>query len=85
MLNTSGEFTSAPFSISWDRRDRFDVDELLEGFSDIAVAESGGVSVAIRKRGAVPDSPFVDTRARERELLQAVMNPLHRLSWGAGS
>lgn len=66
--------------VVWNRSQRFNVNEMVESFSEITVAKSGGVSVIIRKRAAVPDLPYVDDRARVRELLNAVMDLSHRLA-----
>jgi SAM-dependent methyltransferase len=71
--------------IIWNRSRRFDVNAPLEGFTDMTVVKSGGVSVTIRKRAAVPESPYLDTRARVRELLDAVMDLSHRLAQTAAA
>lgn len=68
--------------IMWNRRERINVNRLVEGFSDIHAVKSGGVVVTIRKRSPVPDSPFVDADARVRELLNAVMAMSHLAAAG---
>ncbi|MBN8714894.1 MAG: hypothetical protein J0H50_13170 [Xanthomonadales bacterium] len=60
--------------VIWNRSRGFDLNALLAGFTEMTVAKSGGVSVTIRKRAALPDSPYLDTRARVRELLSTVMD-----------
>ena len=66
--------------VIWNRHQRINVNDLVNAFADVRAVKSGGVSVVIRKRQQVPDSPFLDTDARVRSLLDAVMDLSHRLA-----